>query len=220
MSEERDKPEIALEARGREEGRMFSPSAARNRDVIAQAFAQLMPTRGDILEIGSGTGEHGVRILEACPDLSWQPSDPDEDSRRSISAWKAHLGLSRLAEPIALDVTDTPWPFEAETFDGLVSCNMIHISPFATSQAVFSEGGRVLRPGGRLMLYGPFRREGKHTAPSNEAFDASLKSRNPDWGVRDLEEELLPLARAAGFGKPHIGEMPANNLTVVFTLGG
>lgn len=208
--------EIALEERGREERRLFSPSAARNRDAIREAFLKTMPKTGDILEIGSGTGEHAVHIAAAAPALRWLPGDPDDASRASIAAWTEHHGLTNVAAPHAFDVTAPGWDQNHPRVDGVVSINMIHIAPFEAARGLFAGAGRLLQPGGKLFLYGPFARGGAHTAPSNADFDASLKSRDPRWGVRDLELEIAPLAEAAGMALETVIEMPANNLSVIF----
>lgn len=213
-----EKVTIALEERASEERRLFSPSAARNRDAIRDAFLTTMPHTGVILEIGSGTGEHAVHIAAAAPELRWLPGDPDAASRASIAAWTEHLRLTNVAAPHALDVTAPEWDAGIERIDGAVSINMIHIAPFAAAQGFIAGAARLLRSGGKLFLYGPFARNGAHTAPSNAEFDASLKARNPDWGVRDLDREIEPLAFAAGFALETVIEMPANNLSVVFTL--
>lgn len=208
--------QIALEERGREEQRLFSPSAARNRDAIRQAYFDVMPRSGVILEIGSGTGEHAAHIAAAAPDLRWRPGDPDPASRASIAAWTDYLGLKNVAAPHAIDVTAANWESGLGAVDGVVSINMIHIAPFDAAHGFIAGAGRLLATGGKLFLYGPFARNGAHTAPSNAEFDASLKARNPDWGVRDLDREIIPLAEAAGLTLDRVIEMPANNLSVVF----
>jgi SAM-dependent methyltransferase len=212
-----DSSTIALEERASKERRLFSPSAARNRDPIRDAFLSTMPRTGVILEIGSGTGEHAVHIAAAAPDLRWRPGDPDEASRASIAAWTEHLRLTNVAPPHALDVTAPGWDEGLAPVDGAVSINMIHIAPFEAARGLVEGAAHLLRPGGRLFLYGPFARNGAHTAPSNADFDASLKARDTRWGVRDLDLEILPLAVAAGFALDAVIEMPANNLSVVFT---
>lgn len=211
--------EIALEERGRDERRLFSPSAARNRDPIRDAFLRTMPHAGVVLEIGSGTGEHAVHIAAAAPGLRWLPGDPDEASRASIAAWTEHLGLSNVAPPHAIDVTAPGWDQDLSPFDGVISINMIHIAPFGAARGLIAGAGRLLRPAGKLFLYGPFARNGAHTAPSNKEFDASLKARDPRWGVRDLDLEITPLAKAAGLDLEMVIEMPANNLSVIFRRG-
>ncbi len=213
-----EKP-LALEDRAEEEKRLFSPSAARNRDVLREAFLAMMPDKGDILEIGAGTGEHAVHIAGAAPELSWQPSDPDEASRASIAAWTAHLQLSNIAPPLAIDVCAADWG-DAErprAYAGIVSANMIHIAPFSAAEGLFAGAGRLLNETGKLFLYGPFSRNGVHTAPSNMDFDQSLRSRDPSWGVRDLERDLAPLADKAGLRLEAIRDMPKNNFSVTFS---
>ncbi|MEM8770435.1 MAG: DUF938 domain-containing protein [Pseudomonadota bacterium] len=214
-----DKPEtpkVALEERAAEGGKLYSPSAARNRDAIRDAFLTHMPTTGRVLEIGSGTGEHAVHIASAAPDLTWRTSDPDLVSRHSIAAWIADAGLTNLAGPEAIDVTSYDWTMEREPLAGLVSINMIHIAPFEAAHALFAGAKRALDDAGKLFLYGPFSRNGLHAAASNEAFDASLKARDPRWGVRDIEHDLAPLAQENALRLAKVVEMPANNLSLVY----
>ena len=209
--------EIALEPRETEGARLYSPSAARNRGPIRDVFLNSMPHAGKILEIGGGTGEHGVYLAGALPDAVWHTGDPDPSSRASIAAWIADSDLGNLVGPHAIDVTAANWGVEdAAPFDGLVSLNMIHIAPFAAAEGLFGGAGRLLAPGSKLFLYGPFSRGGVHKAPSNEAFDASLKARDERWGVRDLERDIAPLALKNALTRIEIVEMPANNLCVIF----
>lgn len=197
--------------------RMFSPSTARNREPILAVWRAHMPTQGSVLEIASGSGEHAVFMARALPELTWRPGDPDPDARASIAAWIAHEGLLNVAAPHAIDAADPGWPAAAPAgLDAIVSINMIHIAPFAAARGLVSGAAELLGEGGRLFLYGPFARNGAHTARSNAAFDESLKARNPAWGVRDLDREIAPLADAAGFDLGAVVEMPANNLSVVF----
>ncbi|MEL7108620.1 MAG: DUF938 domain-containing protein [Pseudomonadota bacterium] len=209
---------LALEKREMEtDGRRFSPSIGRNKDVVREAFLALMPVEGRVLEIASGTGEHGAHITEQATDLSWTYSDIDPDSRASQSAWRAHAAYGRLNGPLTLDTTEAHWG-AAETdapWDGFFCANMIHIAPFEAAQGLLSGAGRLLRPGGRLMLYGPFARSGE-IAPSNARFSEDLKRRDSRWGVRDLDIEILPLAEMAGLQLCAAQQMPANNLSVVF----
>ena len=211
------RPPIALEERGREAARLFSPSAARNRDAIRAAFLAHMPQSGVVVEVGSGTGEHAVHLAAAVPGLRWRPGDPDAASRESIAAWTAHSGLCNIDPPHAADVCAPDWhaPF-GNGVTGIVSINMIHIAPFAAAEGLLMGAGRILSAGGRLFLYGPFARDGVHTAPSNAEFDASLKARNPAWGVRDLERDIAPRAAAAALHLVEVVAMPANNFVVVF----
>jgi len=210
-------PETALETRAAAGTRLFSPSAARNRNAIRDVFLKHMPCEGKALEIGGGTGEHGVHIARAAPALSWHTGDPDPVSQASITAWIAEAGLANLTGPHAIDVTTSNWGVEQDApFAAVISINMIHIAPFAAATGLFAGAGRLLARGGMLFLYGPFSRAGVHTAPSNEAFDASLKSRDPRWGVRDLEHDLAPLAQKNLLTRTHVVEMPANNFSAVF----
>jgi SAM-dependent methyltransferase len=207
----------ALEDRQTEGAKLYSPSAARNRDPIRDVFLQTMPRSGRILEIGGGTGEHAVHLAAALPEVDWRTGDPDESARASIAAWIADAGLPNLRGPHAIDVTALAWSVEDDApFDGLVSINMIHIAPFEAARGLFAGAKRLLRPGGRLFLYGPFSRAGAHTAPSNAAFDESLKARDARWGVRDLEHDIAPLAQENALEQIHLVEMPANNFAAIF----
>lgn len=192
--------------------RLKSPAAARNRQPILDVLRQVLPARARILEVASGSGEHAVHCAAAMPGWVWQPSDPDPQARASIAAWRDHAGLENLRTPLALDVTDS-WPTEA--FDGVVAINLVHISPWEVSEALVAGAAERLRPGGVLYLYGPYRRGGHHTAPSNAAFDAELRARNPHWGIRDLEA-IAAVAECHGLVLEREATMPANNLSVVF----
>lgn len=191
--------------------RLKSPAAARNRQPILDVLQDVLPEKAAILEVASGSGEHGVYCAGAMPGWEWQPSDPNAHARRSIEAWREHAGLPNLLPPLALDVT-TLCP--AGPFDAIVAINLIHISPWEVTEALMACAGRRLTEGGVLYLYGPYRREGRHTAPSNEAFDADLKARDPRWGVRDLEA-VTAEAERHGLVLERVVEMPANNLSVV-----
>jgi len=198
------------------DARLHSPSAARNRDAIRAVFPQHMPQQGRVLELASGSGEHAVHLAAAMPAVDWWPGDPDPRARQSIRAWMAASGLGNLVEPHAIDVAAPLWPVEdAAPFDALVAINLIHIAPFTTAVGLFAGAGRLLRPGGKLFLYGPFARAGVHTADSNAEFDRSLRARDPRWGVRDLELELLPLADAHDLQLETVVPMPANNFSVI-----
>ena len=195
------------------DARLSAPAAARNRQPILDALKPHLPPRGLVLEVAGGTGEHVVHFAQACPAVIFQPSDPDPQHRASTDAWSAALDLANVRPAIALDVTAEVWPVEAA--DALVGINLIHIAPWTAAEGLMRGAGRVLPPGGLLYLYGPYRRGGQHTAPSNAAFDAGLRAQNPAWGVRDLEA-VAALAAAQGLGEPLILEMPANNLSLVF----
>lgn len=197
-----------------------APAAERNRGPILEVLRRVMPAApvgaGRVLEIAAGTGQHAVHFSAAFPGLDWQPSDPDAASRDSISAWAARSALPNLRPPLDLDVCREPWPVTSA--DAIVCINMIHISPPEATRALIAGAAARLPKEGVLFLYGPYRRGGAHTAPSNAEFDASLKASDPRWGVRDLEW-VAGLAAAAGFGAPQVFDMPANNLSVVFRRG-
>lgn len=212
-----DKKETALETRTEADEKLFSPSAARNRDVIRDTFLRYLPEKGAVLEIGSGTGEHGVHIAAAAPGLQWFAGDPDQAARTSIAAHIADAGLENIDGPHSIDVMSKDWDAALSgPYDAVISINMIHIAPFEAAAGLFAGAGRLLESGGKLVLYGPFSKDRVHTAPCNEAFDASLKARDPRWGVRDLEHDIAPLAQKNAFALEAAVEMPANNFTVVF----
>lgn len=189
-----------------------APAAARNRQPILDVLQPRLPAKGLVLEIASGTGEHVVHYAAARPELTFQPSDPDAGARASVDDWVRTLGLGNVHPALEIDVTRTTWPVERA--DAVLCCNMIHIAPWEAAVGLIAGAARLLPPGGLLFLYGPYRRDGRHTAPSNEAFDADLRRRNPAWGVRDLEA-VIGLAGAQGFSAPDIVEMPANNLSLL-----
>lgn len=196
------------------DARGFSPSTARNREPILVALRRVLGEHARVLEIASGTGEHAVFAARAMPGVSWQPSDPDAASRDSIAAWTLHEGLTNVAPPLALDVRESDWGTRGP-FDALVAINMIHIAPWDATQGLFAGAARVLAPGGIVFLYGPYKRDGEHTAPSNEAFEQWLKARDPAFGVRDQGDVEREAARH-GFSLREIVTMPANNLSLVF----
>ena len=193
--------------------RLHAPSAARNRDPILDVLRRFLPARGVVLELACGSGEHAIHFARAFPTLDFQPSDPDPQARDSIDAWAASAGLPNVRPALALDATAQPWPIDAA--NAVLCINMIHISPWQAAAGLVSGAAAILPPGGLLYLYGPYRRDGSHTAPSNEAFDRSLRERNPAWGIRDLEA-LAGLAAEHGFGPPAVEQMPANNLSLIF----
>jgi SAM-dependent methyltransferase len=190
--------------------RLAAAAAERNKKPILEVLARVLPPRGLVLEVASGTGQHVAYFAAALPTLEWQPSDPDADHLESIRAWIE--GLANVRAPLDLDVCRKPWPIKRA--DAVFCANMIHVAPWAATEALVAGAGEVLGGGGLLILYGPFKRHGRHTAPSNEAFDASLRESDPEWGVRDLET-VTELAAAAGFGLEQVVGMPANNLSVI-----
>jgi SAM-dependent methyltransferase len=195
------------------DARETAPSPERNKQPIVEVLARVLPPKGLVLEIGSGTGQHVAHFAKALPALTFQPSEMDAERHASIAAWVAHDRLANVRPPLAFDVTRLPWPVRAA--DAVVCINVIHISPWEATFALMKGAGEILPPGGVLVTYGPYRREGRHTAPSNEAFDASLKSRDPRWGVRDMEE-VVAAAHAQGLQLEDTVPMPANNFTLVF----
>ncbi len=192
---------------------LVSPSAERNRAPISKVLSQVLPESGVVLEVGSGTGQHVVHFARAMPNLIWQPSERDDDCLRSIVAWLLVEQLPNVRPPLHLDVSASPWPITSAA--ALVCINMIHIAPWSATEALFHGGEGLLSGGGVVCLYGPFRRQGRQTSPSNESFDALLRRQDPDWGVRDLDE-VARLADRAGFDLLQTHEMPSNNLTVAF----
>ncbi len=192
-----------------EDPRRHAPAVARNRDPLLDALRGVLPPQGVVLEVASGSGEHCAHFAAALSGLVFQPSDPDAENRASIDAWCD--GLTNVRRALALDAATPPWPVgQAEA---VLCINMIHIAPWAATLGLLRGAAAVLPAGAPLILYGPYRRAGVPTAPSNEDFDASLRARDAAWGLRNLEDVA---AAAEGFGAPQVIEMPANNLTVVF----
>lgn len=185
-----------------------SPAAERNREPIAAVLAEWLPRRGLVLEVASGSGEHAVHFARRFPRLEWQPSDPDPAALNSIEAWRADSGLANLREPVILDATAATWPVESA--DAVLNINMVHISPWDAALGLLDGAARVLPAGGPLILYGPWIVDGIETTPSNLAFDADLKRRNPAWGLRRVEDFALE-AEKRGLLLKGQREMPANN---------
>ncbi|MBW4659678.1 MAG: DUF938 domain-containing protein [Drouetiella hepatica Uher 2000/2452] len=208
------------------DARQFAPATQRNQEPILTVLLEVLPPTGTILEISSGTGEHAVFFAPRLQPRQWLPSDPNAEARASIAAWQSDRPAKNLHPPIALDVREPIWLVEQfpelpgldlqrDPVQAIVNINMIHIAPWSACLGLIAGARRILPASGILYLYGPFKREGQHTAPSNEAFDTSLKQRNPEWGVRNLED-VVAIAQAQGFSLAKICEMPANNLSVVF----
>jgi SAM-dependent methyltransferase len=190
-----------------------APAAGRNREPIAAVLAEELPEAGLVLEVASGTGEHAVHFARTFPDLDWQPSDPDPAAGESIAAWREEAGPANLLAPLALDAVSPDWPIARA--DAVLCINMIHISPVAATEGLLAGAARVLAPGAPLILYGPYLEAEAETAPSNLEFDAGLRARNPDWGLRSAEW-LDALAGEAGFRRTRRVAMPANNLMLVY----
>ena len=193
--------------------RQFRPHVARNREPIRDVLKRVLPKQGLVLEIASGSGEHAAYFAQNLPGLRWQPTDANFEMFESIAAHRAAAGVANLLAPHHLDVTSERWPVEQA--DAIVCCNMIHISPWAATEGLIAGAGRTLPRGGVLYLYGPYKIDGRHTAPSNQDFDASLRARNRLWGVRDLAD-VSRLAERHGLALGETVPMPANNLSVIF----
>ena len=190
-----------------------APAAGRNREPIAAVLTEELPATGLVLEVASGTGEHAVHFARTYPHLTWQPSDPDPAARDSIASWREDEGLGNLLPPLELNAADAVWPIERA--DAVLCINMAHISPLAATEGLVAGAARLLTPGAPLILYGPWLEAGVETAPSNLAFDADLKARCPEWGLRHIAW-LDDVVGAAGFRRTRRVAMPANNLTLVY----
>jgi SAM-dependent methyltransferase len=204
------------------DGRLDEAAVHRTHAAIWSVLQRYLAGKsGDVVEAGSGTGQHVVYFARHTPDIVWWPSDLNEQHLKSIAAWRAHSGLSNVRPPQRIDLSDPAWGPEPHEGGGpgqllAVFCaNVIHIAPWRVAEGLFAGAGRLLRADGWLFLYGPFKRDGKHTAISNAVFDASLRERDAEWGVREIEDVKM-LARRVGLGLIEIAEMPANNLTLVF----
>jgi SAM-dependent methyltransferase len=199
--------------------RRHAPATARNREAILAALRDILPQRGLVLEIAAGTGEHAAFMAPRLgAELIWQPSDADPAALAGIDAHARDSGAGTIRPAIRLDVTDPAWPITSAA--AVFAANLVHIAPWRAAMGLFAGAGRLLEPDGVLVLYGPFKRDGRHTAASNEAFDRSLRRSDPGWGVRCLEGELDPLAAAAGLDRDQVVPMPANNLVVVWCKRG
>jgi SAM-dependent methyltransferase len=203
------------------DGRLDAPAYHRNHQAIREVLQRCLAGKsGKVVELGSGTGQHVVDFARHMPEIVWWPSDLNEHHLKSIDAWRAHAGLPNIRPPLRIDLSGASWRGPQDDNDptkllAVFCANVIHIAPWQVAEGLFAGAGRALRADGRLFLYGPFKRDGKHTAPSNAAFDASLRERDPEWGVRDVEA-VKKLAASAGLALAEIIEMPANNLLLVF----
>ncbi|PXW68419.1 uncharacterized protein DUF938 [Blastomonas natatoria] len=193
--------------------RRHAPATVRNRDAITAVLRDVLPRDGTVLEIASGSGEHVVHFAAAFPHLQWQPSDCEPAALGSIAAWSGEAGLANILPPLPIDVEHPDWPIANAA--AIVCINMVHISPWSATLALFDHAAKLLKPGASLYLYGPFVRHDVTTAESNLAFDASLKARNPSWGLRNVDEVDL-VAAEYGLVRADLIEMPANNLSLVY----
>jgi SAM-dependent methyltransferase len=196
--------------------RIYRPHVVRNRDPILDVLRRVLPPTGTVLEVAAGSGEHAAYFARALPHLTWQPTDPDAEALASIAGHRAAAGAPNLLAPLQLDVTADAWPIERA--DAVMCNNMIHIAPWSACEGLISGAARLLPTGGVLYFYGPYKIDGRHTAPSNQAFDDDLRERNPLWGIRDLAD-VIALAAHHGFALSETVPMPANNLSVIFRRG-
>jgi SAM-dependent methyltransferase len=204
------------------DGRLDAPAFHRNHQAISEVLQPYLAGKsGDVVEAGSGTGQHVAEFARQFPEITWWPSDLNAQHLKSIAGWRTHTGLANIRPPLRIDLSDPAWCPQMHDGGGpgpllAVFCaNVIHIAPWRVAEGLFAGTGRYLRPDGRLFLYGPFKRDGKHTAISNAVFDTSLRERDPEWGVRDIDD-LKRLGEGAGLNLAATFEMPANNLTLVF----
>jgi hypothetical protein len=209
-------PWLAGEAPSLGDARRHAPATLRNRDAIADVLRAELPASGTVLEVASGSGEHIVHFAGLFSVLLWQPSDPDPAALTSIAAWAKEHPQSNLRPPLMLDAAAPDWPVTQA--DAVLCINMVHISPWAATLGLLRSAAQLLPAGAPLILYGPFIQAGVETAPSNLAFDASLRARDPAWGLRAVEDVADTAARE-GLRLAAIHSMPANNLAVVLRRG-
>ncbi|MGK7939499.1 MAG: DUF938 domain-containing protein [Crocosphaera sp.] len=197
--------------------KQYAPATQRNREPILEVLLRVLPASGDILEISSGTGEHSIFFAPAFSPRQWIPSDPNPIARDSIEAWRKESLIDNIHAPFDINAQDNCWQVEQENLNvtTIININMIHISPWSACLGLMKGANRILPSGGILYLYGPYKQQGKHTAVSNESFDQSLRSQNPEWGVRNLED-VIKVAEDQDLIFQEKVEMPANNLSVIF----
>ncbi len=197
--------------------KQYAPATQRNREPILEVLLRVLPSSGNILEIASGTGEHCIFFGPAFSPRQWIPSDPNPTARNSIEAWRQESLIDNIRSPLNINAASSNWEIEEKQLNitTIININMIHISPWSASLGLMEGAKRILPSGGILYLYGPYKQGGKHTAPSNESFDQSLRSQNSEWGVRNLED-VIKVAEERGLIFQEKIEMPANNLSVVF----
>ena len=199
------------------DARRYAAATQRNREPILEVLSRVLPTQGNILEIASGTGEHSIFFAPRLAPRQWYPSEPQSDLRESILAWQSYYQNDNWHPPLDIDASKEHWIIEEQdiTINAIVNINMIHISPWQTCLGLMAGARRILPVGGILYLYGPYKRHGEHTAPSNQAFDQSLRAQNPEWGVRNLED-VVSVAQENNLVLQEVTPMPANNFSIVF----
>ncbi len=197
----------------------YAPATDRNREPILAVLKDCIPDHGTILELASGSGQHAIYFVDQMPGHYWQPSDPDEESRNSISAWWWEVQLNNILPPLNINAQDDIWDIEnveiPQPVTSIVCINMVHISPWESTVGLIKGASRILPKDGILYLYGPYKVDGKHTAPSNELFDIKLRSQNPEWGIRELND-VIKLAHENDLSLVKTVDMPANNLSIIF----
>ena len=201
------------------DNRLFFPATRRNKKYIGDILSRILYTKGSVLEIGSGSGEHAIEFQKRFPEIIWQTSDPELEHRKSIKSWidKSNLNI-KMPQPLAIDVTIEPWQLPSNVLKsllGIISINMIHIAPWNCTKSLFKRSNELLNNDKFLMLYGPFKIKNKHISQSNELFDKSLKLQNENWGVINLDE-VNEEARVNGFFENELIEMPANNFIIIY----
>jgi hypothetical protein len=204
------------------DGRLDAPAFHRNHQAIRAVLQKFLAGKsGDVVEAGSGTGQHVVDFARHTPEITWWPGDLNEQHLKSIQGWRAHAGLANIRPPLRIDLSDPVWCPEMRDGRGprdllaIFCANVIHIAPWRVAEGLFAGAGHYLRADGRLFLYGPFKRDGKHTAISNAVFDSSLRDGNAEWGVRDVAD-VTRLAENASLLLAEITDMPANNFILTF----
>jgi len=197
--------------------RLHAPATARNRDVLFDVLAPVLKTAGTVVEVASGTGEHAAHMAPQLPNHAWQPTDIEAHHLQSIEGWRLHTEASNILPAQHFDVLTDDFIAlcNGEELSAILAINLIHIAPWVVAEALMEKAGAALVPKATLFLYGPYKRRGSHTSASNEAFDQSLKTNNPAWGVRDMED-VIALASLAGFLEPKVTAMPANNFSLIF----
>ena len=200
------------------DARQYAPATQRNREPIFKILSEVIPKKSNILEIASGTGEHAIFLAERLQSCRWIPSDLNSGALQSIISWKDACPVDNLESPLLIDVSQDNWQQQVANreINAIVNINMIHIAPWQACTGLIAGASEVLPPGGILYLYGPYKRNGEHTAESNASFDRSLRDRNSLWGVRDLEE-VVTTAQAQSLKLQQVVDMPANNLSVIFS---
>ncbi len=211
---------MEIQGLGIKDHRLFYPATQRNKSCIGEVLSKLLPETGSVLEIASGSGEHGVTFQQRFPSINWQTSDPDPLCRKSITAWINYLDLKeKMPQPLNLDVGERPWPLSTKFISSLkaiVCINMLHVSHWSNTSQLFEEAQKILKKDNLVIFYGPFKINDSHTSHSNMLFDQALKDQDSSWGIRDLTK-VKSIATKNGFSSPGIFKMPSNNFLTTFS---